>query len=145
MKETPIPLSTFAPEASEPYNHLNVGNLPAPLASVLVRYQRRARTELQEKKRPGRPTKRTPEYLRALLVEHRRLACWFIARFGREPASDRQLYTEFFADQFSARGERAGRARTLDFQRTLKTLRNELAEARRLDRQAPENGPISGT
>lgn len=119
-------------------------NLPAPLASVLARYDAPAQRARLSRK-AGRPTKRTREYLRGLLAEHDRLLDWFSAKFGSPPLSDRQLYTEFFADQFCARGDRAGRAKSADFQRRLKTLRNELAEARRIERESPENMPISGT
>lgn len=121
-----------------------VSNLPAPLASVLARYDAPAQRQRTTRK-AGRPIKRTREYLRGLLAEHGRLLDWFAAKFGAPPVSDRQLYTEFFADQFCARGDRAGRAKSADFQRRLKTLRNELAEARRLERASPENLPISGT
>lgn len=121
-----------------------INDLAAPLASVLARYDAPLRTEPQRRK-PGRPPKRTTEYLLALLAEHGKVVSWFVSQFGVRPASDRQLYTEFFASQFSARGERAGRAKAADFQRTLKTLRNELAEARRIARASPENRPISGT
>lgn len=111
---------------------------------MLARYDAPVHPERQQRK-PGRPAKRTPEYLLALLTEHTRLVGWFVGTFGARPASDRQLYTEFFAAQFSARGERAARAKAADFQRPLKTLLNELAEARRIERSNPGNPAISGT
>lgn len=121
-----------------------INNLPAPFASVLRRYDAPAQRELPTRK-SGRPRKRTREYFQGLLAEHTRLVAWFANKYGATPVSDRQLYTEFFADQFCARGDRAGRAKSAEFQRTLKTLRNELAEARRIARASPENQPIYGT
>lgn len=97
-----------------------------------------------ERRGPGRPRKRTREYLLALLNVHREVEAWFVAEHGRPPRSDRQMYTAYFAARFTAAGERASRASSAEFQGALKTLRNELAEARRLS-TSPENAVILGT
>jgi hypothetical protein len=115
----------------------------AALSGVMARYRGKREPEL--KRKPGRPVKRTPEYLMGLLAAHHEVEAWFIAEHGCKPFSDRQLYTEYFAREFTANGERGGRASTPAFQRALKTLRNELAEARRLERASPENQGVSGT
>jgi len=99
-----------------------------------MRYQSRGPVAVARRK-PGRPLKRTPEYLRGLLADHATVQAWFVSKFGGPASSDRHLYTAFFAHKFEAAGERAGRASSPDFQRVLKTLRNELAEARRGSRQ----------
>lgn len=118
-------------------------NVSPPLAGVVQRYQRSIKRP--ERRRPGRPLKRTVEYLRTLLETHKAVVTWFVTEYGTQPASDRALYTAYFAREFESTGQRAGRANTPDFQGALKTLRNELAEARRLDRTNPGNGHVSGT
>lgn len=118
-------------------------SLPAALAGVMERYRGKRESDL--KRKPGRPVKRTPAYLMTLLASHRSVEAWFLAEHGFKSTSDRKLYTEYFARQFIASGERSSRATTPAFQRALKTLRNELAEARRLERTCPENLAISGT
>jgi hypothetical protein len=116
-------------------------NLSAALDGVIARYEGAETTS--SKRRPGRPTKRTPEYLAELLATHEKVVAWYLSQFGCEPASDRQLYTEYFASCFAAEGGRASRARSDRFQSKLKTLRNELAEARH--RERPSNPSVSGT
>lgn len=112
-------------------------SLPAPLGGVLQRY--RGRAPAPPKRKPGRPRKRTPEYLMALLATHREIEAWFAQEHGCRHNSERQLYTSYFAREFTNAGERASRAQSADFQRALKTLRNELSEARRLLRSKPDN------
>lgn len=109
-----------------------VHELSPPLASVLTRYER---PPLQEApaRQTGRPKKRTEEYLLRLLNERQRLAAWYEAKHGSAPPSDRQLFTVFFADHFAANGERESRVTSPSFRAALKTLRNELAQARRLE------------
>lgn len=118
--------------------------VPNPLACVMTRYRAESPKPAMRKP-PGRPQKRTSAYFRSLLEQHRFLVAWFEREFGCSPASDRQLYTEHFAREFAARGERPGRASSQQFQSKLKTLRNELAEARRMERANPENAAIAGT
>lgn len=118
-------------------------SLLGPLAGVIGRYKG-LQPEHPERK-PGRPKKRTTEYLLSVLAAHRGVEAWFLSEYGCLASSDKYLYTTFFADQFSRSGERASRAHTADFQRALKTLRNELAEARRMERANPGNAGISGT
>lgn len=118
-------------------------DIAAPLAGVVSRY--RGAIQRAEKRKPGRPLKRNAEYLLALLVAHREVVAWFLAERGCHPSSDKQLYTAYFARQFETNGERAGRASSADFQGALKTLRNELAEARRLARANPGNDQVLGT
>jgi|GEM_PF-2898000 len=120
-------------------------SLSAPLTGVLRRYADTTRQAPASRRKPGRPKKRTPEYLRVLLQTHREVQAWYVASHGGPASSDRELYTAFFAAQFTFRGERAARASTPEFQRALKTLRNELSVARRLHRERPENPAISGT
>jgi hypothetical protein len=117
--------------------------LAAPLSAVVSRY--RGAIRRVEKRKPGRPLKRSADYFSALLVAHREVVAWFVAERGCQPSSDKQLYTAYFARQFERNGERAGRASTSDFQGALKTLRNELAEARRLERANPGNDRVLGT
>lgn len=117
--------------------------LTAPLSGVMKRYS--AASAEEGKRKPGRPKKRTDEYLRGLLDTHRNVEVWYLATYSRRAPSEREMYTAFFAAQFSFEGQRAARATTPEFQRSLKTLRNELAEARRLQRTCPENPAISGT
>lgn len=117
---------------------MNVQPLPVPLASVLNRYRGSQESEPPSRGR-GRPLKRNAEYLRQLIEAHRAVEAWFLEARGCRPSSDCQLYTAYFAERFKAGGERAGKAAAPDFQRSLKTLRNELAEARRLERMNPGN------
>jgi hypothetical protein len=117
--------------------------LPQPLAGVVSRY--RGPVQKPERRKPGRPLKRSEDYFRALLDAHREAVAWFLADRGCEPQSDCQLYTAYFARVFEANGERAGRASSTEFQGSLKTLRNELAEARRIERANPVNAVISRT
>lgn len=122
---------------------MSAQTLASPLAGVVQRYQRAVKRP--ERRRPGRPLKRSVEYLRTLLVAHGEVVAWFVIEYGRQPDSDRALYTAYFARQFETNGQRAGRTASPDFQGALKTLRNELAEARRLNRTNPENNHVSGT
>jgi hypothetical protein len=118
--------------------------LAPALAGVVARYQG-AEQEAPEKRKPGRPLKRSDDYLRELLKAHREVVAWFIEQRGGAPRSDVELYTAFFGWQFESNGQRAARTASPDFRGALKTLRNELAEARRLERVSPGNGRISGT
>lgn len=120
-----------------------VDKLPPAFAGVMTRY--RGATDPVPKKKPGRPLKRTLEYLSGLLQDHQIVAAWYQQEFGCEASSDRALYEAYFSRTFTSNGERAGRVAAPEFQRALKTLRNELAEARRLARLNPQNAPISGT
>lgn len=117
--------------------------LAPPLAGVVTRY--RGALQRPDKRKPGRPLKRSADYFRELLKAHREVVAWFVAERGCQPCSDVQLYTAFFGWQFENNGQRAGRASSTDFQGALKTLRNELAEARRLERANPGNDVVSGT
>jgi hypothetical protein len=114
-----------------------------PIESVLVRYEG-SRLPEPPKRKPGRPKKRTPEYLRALLERHTQIRAWFEHEFEQVARSDRELYTQYFAHLFLTRGLRGSRAAEPRFQRTLKTTLNELSEARRHFRDAPANQAISG-
>lgn len=121
----------------------HVDKLPPAFAGVMARY--RGATDPVPKKKPGRPVKRTPEYLGGLLHDHQAVAAWYKHEFGCAASSDRVLYEAYFSVAFTSNGERAGRVAAPEFQRALKTLRNELAEARRLGTSNPQNAPISGT
>jgi hypothetical protein len=101
-----------------------------PIESVLARYEG-SRPSEPPKRKPGRPKKRTPEYLRTLLRKHVQIREWFEHEFDQSPRSDRELYTQYFAHLFLTRGLRGSRAAEPRFQRTLKTTLNELSEARR--------------
>jgi hypothetical protein len=114
-----------------------------PIESVLARYEG-SRPAEPPKRKPGRPKKRTPEYLRTLLRKHVQIREWFEHEFDQSPRSDRELYTQYFAHLFLTRGVRGSRAAEPRFQRTLKTTLNELSEARRHSRDAPENLTVSG-
>jgi hypothetical protein len=108
-----------------------------PFGSVLARYRRGDPEPVRRK--PGRPVKRTPEYFAVLLAKHKELEARYVAEHGAAPESVKSLYTAYFAELFTARGERASRASSADFQGALKTLRNELAVARRLSVSRPKN------
>jgi hypothetical protein len=105
-------------------------DVPDPIESVLARYEG-SRPSEPPKRKPGRPKKRTPEYLRTLLTKHVQIREWFEHEFDQPPRSDRELYTQYFAHLFLTRGMRGSRAAEPRFQRTLKTTLNELSEARR--------------
>jgi hypothetical protein len=117
--------------------------LAAPLQGVLLRY-RGAPGGVCERRPPGRPRKRTAKYLNDLLQAHDSARAWFVGVRGIEPKSDLELYTAFFANYLEMNGRRPSRTSTPNFQGKLKTLRNDLAEARRLQRANPENPTISG-
>jgi hypothetical protein len=123
---------------------VDVSQMPEPLTAVLTRY-RGPDVAIVEARRAGRPLTRTPSYFHALLISHAQVAEWYQTKFGCQPASDCKLYTEYFASHFKSTGERAARSSSPDFQRALKTLRNDLSEARRRERANPENHTISGT
>lgn len=116
--------------------------LAEPLAGVVTRYS--GAVQRPEKRKPGRPLKRSADYLRALLVAHQEVVAWYVAERGCPPSSDVELYTAFFGWQFENNGQRAGRASSATFRGALKTLRNELAEARRMERANPGNDGFSG-
>lgn len=125
--------------------------LASPLAGVVARYRDQQGEELrdqyareQDRRKPGRPLKRTESYLRELLKAHSEVVAWFVAERGCQPSSDVELYTAFFGWQFESSGQRAGRASSTTFRGALKTLRNELAEARRLERTNPGNAGVFG-
>jgi hypothetical protein len=132
---------------------MNPEDIPAPLKSLLVRY--RGGQPRDAIRKPGRPKKRTPEYLSSLLRAHAEIHAWYLTATGRKATSDCQLYAAFFNAVFIANGERPSRATEPGFQGAFKTLRNELAEARRQHRLqqdmprdgtdlGPGNGSISG-
>jgi hypothetical protein len=114
-----------------------------PIESVLARYEG-SRPPEPPKRKPGRPKKRTPDYLSALLRKHLEIRAWFEHEFEQVARSDRELYTQYFAHLFLTRGLRGSRAAEPRFQRTLKTTLNELSEARSHFRDSPENHAISG-
>jgi hypothetical protein len=114
-----------------------------PIESVLSRYEG-SRLPEPPKRKPGRPKKRTPAYLRSLLERHVEIRAWFEHEFEQVARSDRELYTQYFAHLFLTRGLRGSRAAEPRFQRTLKTTLNELSEARRHFRDAPANHAIYG-
>jgi hypothetical protein len=114
-----------------------------PIESVLARYEG-SRLPEPPKRKPGRPKKRTPEYLRTLLERHVEIRAWFEREFEQVARSDRELYTQYFAHLFLTRGLRGSRAAEPRFQRTLKTTLNELSEARRHSRDVPANQAIPG-
>jgi hypothetical protein len=122
---------------------LAIGASHDALAGVLQRYRGCDRVG-RVKRKPGRPLKRSDEYFRNLLARHSEIEAWYLTRTDRRPKSDRELYTDYFAAQFVAAGERAARATDKEFQGALKTLLNELSEARRIERANPENPSISG-
>lgn len=119
----------------------SIPDMSSALSSVLDRYRG---SEPAKARKAGRPRKRTADYLRALMWTHRALVSWYVQAHGHAPASDRVLYTAYFARRFALAGERPSKAEAQDFQRSLKTLQNELAEARRLERTNPEKGAIYG-
>lgn len=112
--------------------------ISGPLSGVLRRY-RGTQPDSAKKRKPGRPRKRTTEYLCALLEDHRKVEAWYIATHGSKPESDRQLYVAFYGRQFTIEGDRASRASTPDFLRVLRNLTNELGMARRLERSQHQN------
>lgn len=116
--------------------------LGAQLAGVVARYEG---TPAPPKRKGGRPRKRTPEYLRAVIEKHCEVERWFMEEFGTAPRSDRELYTQYFGHMFVTRGQRESRAHEPRLQGPLKTALNELAEARRLVRALPENRSINGS
>jgi hypothetical protein len=118
------------------------GTAVDPFGSVLARYRKVEPEPVRRKS--GRPTKRTPEYFAALLAKHEELEARYVAEHGATPESVKFLYTAYFAELFTARGERASRASSADFQGALKTLRNELAVARRLSVAVPRTDVFSG-
>lgn len=111
--------------------------LGGALAGLLARYERNGVTTIGRK--PGRPLKRTPEYLRSVVADYRELRAWFLHEYEEAPCSDRALYTAYFTCVFTARGQRGSRASEPAFQRKLKTTLNELSAARRRERANPEN------
>jgi hypothetical protein len=114
-----------------------------PVVATFQRCRTGAGAE-DEPRKPGRPLKRTEDYYRQLLAAHARAEAWFIAANARRPKSVQQLYTAYFAQKLAEYSERPSRASGSQFQRGIKTLRNELSEARRLLRR-PENDSFSGT
>lgn len=119
-------------------------SLPLPVLAVhlddiLERYDGPPAPPVAEKRKPGRPLKRTPAYLRAVLAKHREVVAWFVHEYEEAPRSDRALYTAYFTCVFAARGQRGSRASEPAFQRKLKTTLNELSAARRQERANPEN------
>lgn len=122
-----------------------ISNLPAPLSGVLRRYRNDKGREPVTKRKPGRPRTRDSAYFAGLLVAHEEIFTWYASKHGCTPSSDRHLYTEYFAQHFEALGERASKSATPLFQRSIKTLRNELSEARRRERARPPNPAITGT
>lgn len=100
-----------------------------PLATVLVRYRGR---EPKERRPRGRPTKRTPDYLRALLVEYAAARAWYLEAKGHTPRSDTELLRAYCAELFQRDGQGAWRASDSRFKGPLKTALNELSMARRM-------------
>jgi hypothetical protein len=78
----------------------------------------------------GRPKTRTAEHYAALHAEYLRIAAWFAAAVGRPAKSDAELLTAYFSERWERDGLRRSRASTDDFAGRIKTLRNELSEAR---------------
>jgi hypothetical protein len=114
-----------------------------PLAATFQRCRASGGAENVPRK-PGRPVKRTHDYYRQLLAAHEQAQAWFMGINSRAPTSVQQLYTAYFAHQLAEHSERPTKANGASFQRGIKTLRNELSEARRLLR-CPENHAFTGT
>lgn len=116
-----------------------------PNCAALARY-----TELNPKSnappRPrGRPKTRTADHYAELLHAHQALCKWFEEAKGRPPTSDLELLTAFFSTNFQQRSQRASRIDSREVQAKLKTLRNELSQARQLAAICPEKTAITGT
>lgn len=105
---------------------------PSPgLIGAIERYQAVPERAAPAPRSRGRPRKLTPEYFTQLLVRHDQAVAWYRDQFDDGPPSVVALYTILAAHQFVANGERPGRADEPSFQAKLRTLRNELAQARR--------------
>jgi hypothetical protein len=113
--------------------------LAAQLGDILARYDGPPPLPVAATRKPGRPLKRTPAYLRAVLAKHGEVEAWFLHEYEEAPRSDRALYTAYFTCVFTARGQRGSRASEPAFQRKLKTTLNELSAARRQEKANPGN------
>lgn len=80
----------------------------------------------------GRPKTRTPEHFMALLEEYNRIVDWFKGVHQRPPKSDIELLTQYLVTHFTSQGLRASRVHSGELQRKFKTIRNELAIARKI-------------
>lgn len=98
----------------------------------------------QANKRPGRPQTRTQDYFNQLLRQHFDLVRWFTNAFGRPPNTDVELLNKHFEAECSRLGFRPTRVKSEVIQGRIKTIRNQLSEARRLTRIHPENSLLKG-
>lgn len=106
--------------------------------------QDRPSHESYETKPLGRPKTRTPEHFKALLEEHARVVVWFEQVHGRPPKSDVELLTAYLVSHFTSLGLRASRAQSGELQRNFKTIRNELAIARKMAKGGGNNESMLG-
>ena len=102
-----------------------------------------AKTEKQ-KRAAGRPKVLTEGYMAMLLREHALITEWFCATHGRKPKSDLELLVAHFESELRANGLRASRMDAPSIRSRIKTLRNQLAEARKLAARIPKTSVYSG-
>lgn len=97
-----------------------------------------------ESTRPcGRPKVLTVDFFAALLSEHAHITAWFHATFGEPPKSDVQLLNAYFASECEKRGLRTSRIQSSDMKARVKTLRNQLSQARRVS-AVPKTAVLTG-
>jgi hypothetical protein len=92
---------------------------------------------------PGRPKTRTHSHYEALRDEYSRLKNWFEEANGRPARSDAELLRAHLAAELQRQGLEPSLLESPDVQKRLKTLRNELSQAKKIC-QLPMNWLFSG-
>lgn len=92
----------------------------------------------------GRPRKRTPEHLAAVLRGHAQMMRWFIDETGAPPSSDRELLTAFRLHVQQECGTPMTEGQEVHFSMGLKTALNVLGQARAFRAANPENPLFNG-
>lgn len=110
------------------------------VASYLHTYPR----SVAKPKPAGRPRKRTPEHLAAVLRGHAQMRQWFIDESGVPPSSDRELLTAFRLHVQQETGVPMSEGQEVHFSMGLKTALNVLGQARAFKASNPENPLFSG-
>ena len=96
-------------------------------------FDRYAKPKLEPVPRPPwRPKTRTPEHYAALIEQHKAITEWFLQTFGRPHKSDSELLKAYLADEYQNRGLRAWRVNGQEAAGMVKTMLNELSNARQL-------------